>query len=87
MPGDREIRQGLSKAKGVAQEDRASAKEMWRGKLTKEEDSSAQGLRAWLLPRQLMGWAGCKARRVTGSAESNDNSSSTIDRLRAARKD
>lgn len=62
MPSDRDIRQGLAKAKAAVQEDRLVAKEVWKGKLASEE-APPQGLRAWLVPRTLIGFV---SQRIAG---------------------
>jgi hypothetical protein len=68
LPGDRDIRQAMAKAKAVVQTDRAEAKKVWAGKLDSPEEASAEsaGLRQWLVPRKLIGWV---KDRVAGSKE------------------
>jgi len=65
LPGDRDIRQALAKARAAVEVDRAEAKAVWQGKLDPQEAGSSQGLRQWLVPRQLIGWV---RQRVAGGA-------------------
>jgi len=67
LPGDRDIRQCIVETKSVMQEDRAVAKQVWRGKLKAEEaDTTSQGSLSWL--KRLIG---CARRRLAGTTPSD----------------